>query len=218
MNSRWRRALACLGAVVVTSDWSTSAEAQPQAQGFNLERLYTSAPGGGWFVMDSLDMRGRLGGAVNLVASYARNPLRITDGSQHLAVVSDEAFLQLGMAATYDRFRLYCSFDSPLTVKGNSGTVGGYTFTGPSVDLASSPDAISHGRAGFDARVLGGPAGPFRLGLGAQLWFPGGAPGSLRNNYLSDGPPRVHWAHTTPWAASCSPATSGRSPTPGILA
>jgi len=139
--------------------------------------------------MDALDMHGGLGGAVNVVISYARNPLRITNGTQRLAVVSDEAFLQLGFAATYDRFRLYFTFDSPLTVRGNDGTVGAYTFTAPSMDPGSSPDAISHGRVGFDARILGGHASPFRLGLGGQLWFPGGAPGSLRTNYLSDGPP-----------------------------
>jgi hypothetical protein len=190
-SSRFRPVLAWLGAgaVLVAGVWSASAEAQQQAQGFDLERLYTSAPGGGWFVMDTLDMRGGLGGAVNMVTSYARNPLRITDGSQHLAVVSDEAFLELGAAATYDRFRLYFSFDSPLTVQGNGGTLGGYAFTAPSVDLASSPDAVSHARAGFDARILGDPTSAFRLGFGAQLWFPGGAPGALRSTYLSDGPP-----------------------------
>ena len=133
-------------------------------------------------------MHGSLGGAASLVTSYARNPLRVTDGSTHLAVVSDEAVLQLGFAATYDRFRAYVSFDSPLTVRGDSGTVGGYTFTAPredpnsryGADPEATPDAISHGRAGFDARLLGGPTSPFRLGLGAQLFFPGGGPGSTR--------------------------------------
>jgi hypothetical protein len=188
-NSRSRLAFAWVGAALVATAWSSTAAAQKQAQGFDLERLYTSAPGGGWFVMDALDMRGGLGGAVDLVTSYAHNPLRITDGAQHLTVVSSEAFLQLGFAATYGRSRLYVTFDSPLTVQGNSGTLDGYTFTGPSVDPASSPDAISHGRAGFDARILGNPISPFRLGLGAQLWVPGGAPGALQSNYLSDGPP-----------------------------
>ena len=183
------RVLAAFAILVATSLAASSAAAQQPAQGFDLERLYTSAPGGGWFVMDSLDMHGKLGGAVNALVSYARNPLRITDGTQHLALVSDEAFLQLGFAATYDRYRLYFSFDSPLTVQGDSGTVGGYTFTAPSVDPSSSPDAISHARFGFDARILGDSTSAFRLGLGAQLWVPGGAPGALRSNYLSDGPP-----------------------------
>ena len=188
-NSRLRTAFAWLGAAVLASLWPSPAGAQQQAQGFDLERLYTSAPGAGWFVMDSLDMHGELGGAVSLVTSYARNPLRITRGGQQLAVVSDEAFLQLGFAATYDRFQLYASFDAPLLVHGNSGTIAGYTFTGPSVDLGSAPDAISHGRLGFDARILGDAGSAFRLGLGAQLWVPGGAPGSLQSSYLSDGEP-----------------------------
>lgn len=188
-SSRGRRALAWLGAAVLIWAWPSSAGAQQQARGFDLERLYTSAPGGGWFVMDTLDMHGGLGGVVSAVVSYARDPLRVTDGHQTLAVVSDESFLQLGFAATYDRFRLYVTFDSPLTLQGNSGTVGGYSFTAPSVDPSSAPDAISHGRVGFDARVVGDHASSFRLGLGAQVWIPGGAPGSLRDNYLSDGPP-----------------------------
>jgi hypothetical protein len=169
--------------------WGSSAGAQQQAQGFDLERLYTSAPGGGWFVMDTLDMHGGLGGAISAVTSYARDPLRISDGQTHLTVVSDEAFFQLGFAATYDRFRLYATFDSPLTVRGNSGTLEGYTFTAPSVDLGNTPDAVTHGRLGFDARLLGDSACAFRLGVGAQLLVPGGAPGALQTNYLSDGPP-----------------------------
>jgi hypothetical protein len=177
----------CAGVALALS--ARPAHAQQQAAGFDLERLYTSAPGGGWFVMDALDMHGKLGGAVSAVASYAHNPLRVTDGVQRLTVVSDEAFLQLGFAATYDRFRLYFTFDSPLTVQGNSGTLGGYTFTRASVDPASSPDAISHARFGFDSRLVGDHAAPFRLGIGLQLWVPGGAPGALRENYLSDGSP-----------------------------
>src|SRR3984957_8484784 len=51
------------------------ADAQQQPSGFAVERLYQSAPGGGWFVMDDLDMTGRLGGAVSLTSGYARNPL-----------------------------------------------------------------------------------------------------------------------------------------------
>lgn len=166
----------------------TAAAARP-AQGFDLERLYTSAPGGGWFVMDRLDLEGGLGGAATLTTSYARNALHISDGSQRLDVVSAEAFLQLGLAATYDRFRIYLTLDAPLWLRGNSGTAGGYVFTAPSVDRASSPDAISHGRVGLDARLFGDPRGFLRLGIGVQLWFPGGAPGALRSNYLSDGPP-----------------------------
>src|ERR1700685_3919264 len=82
------------------------ADAQQQPSGFAVERLYQSAPGGGWFVMDDLDIGGRLGGAVSLTSGYARNPLVITgpDGKK-LAVVSEEAFVDFGAAITHDRFR-----------------------------------------------------------------------------------------------------------------
>lgn len=183
------RILAYTASGLVAAAWPAPARAQQHAQGFDVERLYTSAPGAGWFVMDALDMHGGLGGAASADVSYAHDPLRITNGHQTLAVVSDEAFLQLGFAGTYDRFRIYATFDSSLLVHGTGGTLGGYVFTGPSVDLGSSPDAVSHARIGVDTRVFGRHAGVFRLGVGLQLWFPGGAPGALSTNYLSDGPP-----------------------------
>jgi hypothetical protein len=188
-SSDVRPALTSFGAALLLGAWSVTAHAQQPAKGFDLERLYTSAPGAGWFVMDTLDMDGGLGGAVDLVASYARNPLRVTNGARELDVVSDEAFMQIGAAATYHRFRLYVTFDTPIAVEGNGGSADGYTFTATSVDLASAPDAVSNGRLGFDARILGGATDTFRMGLGAQLLIPGGAPGALQSNYLSDGPP-----------------------------
>src|ERR1700727_71684 len=113
------------------------ADAQQQEAGFAVERLYLSAPGAGWFVMDDLDISGRLGGAVSLTSGYARNPLVITDpvSKQTLAVVSEEAFLDIGAAVTYDRFRGYVNFPFPLVVNGTSGTLGPYQFTAPSVSL-----------------------------------------------------------------------------------
>src|SRR5580700_8950117 len=77
---------------------SPLAYAQQQPAGFAVERLYQSAPGGGWFVMDDLDISGRLGGAVELTSGYARNPLVITgpDGKQKLVVVLQEAFVDFG--------------------------------------------------------------------------------------------------------------------------
>ena len=68
--------------------------AQQPVQGFALERFYPSAPGGGWFVMEDLNISGGLGGAIELSSGYARNPLEVTspDGTRRLALVSDEAF------------------------------------------------------------------------------------------------------------------------------
>jgi OOP family OmpA-OmpF porin len=178
--------------------WSAEAVAQ-QAQGFDVERLYQSAPGGGWIVMDDLSMRGGLGGAMALSAGYERNPLRVatTDGSPPLNVVSDLAFADFGFAATYDRFRLYLDFAMPLLVQGEGGAAGGYPFTAPTVPgygspgvtLTSGPDIISDVRLGVDARLFGDPKGPFRLGVGAQVFIP--SANEDASEYVTDGMARA---------------------------
>ena len=173
-SSRKRWAFALASVVLAALAHASSSAAQQQAQGFASERLYLSAPGGGWLVMDTLDMHGGLGGAMAFTTSYAHDPLRVTDGVQHLAVVSDQAFADFGFAVTYDRWRLYFNLDMPLDTDGQGGTVGGYQFTPPSVDLGSHPDSMSDARIGFDGRLVGDPGGPFRLGAGAQLFVPNG--------------------------------------------
>jgi len=135
-----------------------------RADGFALERLYPSAPGGGWIVMDDLGMHGGYGGAMSVTGGYARDPLAPT--------VTDEAFMSIGLALSYDRFRLYLDLTSPLAVKGS----------GPSEDIGNAPDLISDPRLGFDARLLGDAHDPFRMGLGAQIFFPNGT----RADYVSD--------------------------------
>src|ERR1035437_794110 len=160
--------LAFAAGLLVLSARPSLADAQQQTQGFATERFYPSAPGGGWFVMDTLDMLGGLGGAMQVTAGYARDPVRVTDGAQPLAVVSDQAFTNFGFALTYDRFRVSLDMGVPLVSKGDSGKVGAYSFTGPDLDVASHPDNLMDARVGFDARILGGPRSPFRLGAGAQ--------------------------------------------------
>lgn len=157
--------------------------AQQFPQGFAVERLYLAAPGAGWLVMDALDMHGGLGGAMSLSVGYANNPLRVTDGSQRLAVISDQGSADFGFAATWDRWRFYLDLDIPLATSGESGMVGGYSFTSPSVNPGSNPDWVSDSRLGVDVRFLGGPASRFRLGAGAQLIVPNGS----RSLYDSDG-------------------------------
>ena len=169
---------------VLLAFWPSLADAQQPAAGFALERLYQSAPGSGWFVMDDLDISGRLGGAVSLTSGYARNPLVITgpDGKQKLAIVSEEAFVDFGAAITHDRFRGYIDFPVPLLVSGTSGMLGEYQFTAPSVSFGTNPDTVSDPRIGFDLRLLGEPGGLLRLGAGAQLIFPSGS----RADYVTD--------------------------------
>jgi OOP family OmpA-OmpF porin len=112
--------------------------------------------------------------------------------------------VNIGLAATYGRFRAYLSFDTPLTVQGQGcppaphdttcGTVGAYQFTAPNsgqpftpsgVNLGTAPDAFADARVGFDARLLGSAGSPLRLGVGAQLFVP--SPNTVQSEYLTDG-------------------------------
>jgi len=161
----------------------TRAQAQVAPQGFAVNRFYPSAPGGGWFVMDDLDLHGSLGGALALTVGYAHDPLRVTGGANSVAVVSNEAVTDVGGALTYDRWRLYFNVTSPFLITGQSGTVGDYSFTGPSLNLGSNPDAVSDVRLGADLRIVGAPRSRFRLGAGAQLFIPFGN----RADYDTDG-------------------------------
>ena len=194
-SSEAHRAVAFALVLLSTSTFGTPSEAQQSPQvpeGFALERFYPSAPGGGWFVMDALETRGGPGGAMALNVGYARNPLRVTDGSQHVAVVTDQAFADFGVAATYDRWRLSLNLSMPLTTQGPSTTtVGAYEFHGPSVDLGSNPDTLSDARIGVDGRLLGDADTRFRLGASAQLFAPKGTrnvDGAVRHqDYDTDG-------------------------------
>ncbi len=180
LSSSWRCALA---SIVMVLTVPAPAPAQQQAQGFATERLYLSAPGAGWFVMDALDMRGGLGGSFSLTVGYARNVFHLSDGTQSIPVVSDQAVADLGVAVTYDRWRLYLNFEMPLAINGQGGTIGGASFSGPSVDLGSSPDTLTDARIGVDMRILGTSTSRFRLGAGAQLFVPNGN----RSEYETDG-------------------------------
>jgi hypothetical protein len=186
----FRRGLARLlceaGLVIVSARPAPAQQQAPQqTQGFAVERFYPSAPGGGWFVMDDINISGGLGGAVSLTGGYARNPLEVTSpgNTPQLALVSGESFVNIGAAITYDRFRVYLNIPVPLSVTGNSGTLGSYQLTAPSVNSGSNPDTVSDPRIGFDTRLYGKPGSLLRLGAGAQLIFPSGN----RADYVTDG-------------------------------
>jgi hypothetical protein len=134
--------------------------------------------------MDDLDISGKLGGALSVTSGYAHNPLVITgpDGKQWLSLVAQEAFVDIGGAVTYKRFRGYFNFPTPILGSGTSGTLGPYEFTAPSVSLGTTPDTISDSRLGVDVRLAGEPQGLLRLGAGAQLIIPSGN----RADYVTD--------------------------------
>jgi hypothetical protein len=194
-GSRWGvgRIVPSVGTILVlalaTAFWAQPARAQSTAAGFAVERFYPSAPGGGWFVMDDLNIDGAWGVAIGLTSGYARNPLVVTgpDGTPRLAVVAAQSSVDVSVAATYRRYRVYLDLPMPLLVSGNSGTVGPYQFSAPSVDLGSRPDTIADPRLGFDMRILGQPRAALRLGVGAQFIVPSGN----RADYLTDGTRRA---------------------------
>jgi hypothetical protein len=191
-SSRTRRGAAAVAtfAAFAASLVTSAAEAQQQPQGFAVERFYPSPAGAGWLVMDDLDLRGGLGGAIELTSGYAYRPLRVSGpNGQSLPVVSDQAFADVSAAITYDRFRFSLDFPGPLVVAGSTGMVNGYQYTAPAtdgtthpVDLGTNPDTFSDVRLGVDARLLGEVDGPFRLGASAQLWVPSGK----RYEYITD--------------------------------
>jgi hypothetical protein len=134
--------------------------------------------------MDDLNISGGLGGAISLTGGYARNPFEVTNpgATQKLALVSGESFIDIGAAITYNRYQFYLNIPMPLSVTGNSGTIGPYQLTAPSLSIGANPDTISDPRIGFDTRLFGKPGSLLRLGAGAQLIFPSGE----RADYVSD--------------------------------
>ncbi len=173
---------------LATTAHADSPPAQP-AQGFAVDRLYLSAPGGGWLTMDALDMRGGLGGAASFTLDYAHAPFHVgstVPGSSRIDVVKNQASANFGFAVSYEWARLYLDLRMPLVGLGacaNTCTVDGHAFTSPPVDLAQNPDTLSDARIGFDARLVGEARGAFRLGAGVQLIVPS----ANRSDYLTDG-------------------------------
>jgi hypothetical protein len=163
---------AALAAALAAATIAAPAAAQQAAQGFALDRLYTSGPGGGWLAMDTLDMHGGLGGAIELTTNYAHHPFEVTDGVRHVSIVGGQAFTDFGFAGTYGPYRLYLNLPMPVYSQGSSSVIGRYSFTAESINLGSHPDSLGDARIGADARLYGEPHSPFRFGASAQLFVP----------------------------------------------
>jgi OmpA-OmpF porin, OOP family len=161
------------------------AAAQPVAQGFALERYYPAPPGAAWLVMDDLKLDGKLGAGLTVTTGYANRPysLALADGTSRLDVVSHQAFVDVGMAVFYDRYRLSLNLADPLYTAGTSGTAAGYQLTAPATDPGKYPDKVTDFRVGLDARLFGALQDSLRLGVSAQLWVPSGE----RSLYGTDG-------------------------------
>lgn len=153
--ARFNRYLIGTAGCLAVAGWVSESHAQVAAEGYAVERLNPAAPGSPWLVMDDLKLDGPLGGGVSLTTSYARRPLRVssTDGSQTLSVLSNQAFVDVGLAILYDRFRFTLDVPDPLYASGHSGTVGNVQYTAASLDTGKYPDKVFDFRFGVDARL-----------------------------------------------------------------
>ncbi len=175
---------AALSAALVT----VAAAAEPLAAGFAAERFSPASPGAGWLTLDDLRLTGGLGAGLTVTSGYARRPYSIhTPGGSRIDVIADQAFLDVGMAVLYDRYRFSLNITDPLYATGRSGTAAGYRFEAPLIDPGKYPDKVTDIRIGLDSRAFGAVDAPLRLGLSARLWLPSGE----RSLYASDGTLRV---------------------------
>jgi outer membrane protein OmpA-like peptidoglycan-associated protein len=164
------------------------AAAQPVATGLALDRFDPAERGSEWFVLDTLDLRGRIRPAIGADLDWGHKPLVFYDANGHevAPVVGDQFFVHAGASLVLvDRIRL--GFDLPIAVvqSGNAETLAGVTYPAP-----TSP-ALGDLRLGADVRLLGEYRSPFTLALGASLYLPTGN----QNDYTSDGVVRAVVPH-----------------------
>jgi OmpA-OmpF porin, OOP family len=160
------------------------ASAHAQSTGFSLDRFDPAPAGSQWFVLDSLDMRGRVRPAFELLGDYSYRSLALynADGSTKTVIVGDQLFLHAAASLVlFDRLRL--AFDLPLAVfqHGNTASFDGVTYQGP------NKPALGDLRLDADVRLFGEYGGPITMALGSQLFVPTGS----RTLYTGDGAVRV---------------------------
>ncbi len=158
-------------------------DASAQVQGVAIDRFDPSERGSDWFALESLDLRGDPRPAAGTVLGYAYRPLAIYDaaGTLRTAVVRDSLVLHSGASLVlWDRVRFGLDLPVYLFQDGQTGTLGGATFTPPS-------ESIGDLRLGADVRLLGRYADLLTVAAGAQLFVPTGSPA----DYTSDGVVRL---------------------------
>ena len=147
-------------------------------------RFDVAERGSDWFVGESLDLRGKVRGAVGLTGDYAYKPLVFYDenGNEKATVIDHQLFLHLGGSLNlWNRLRLGAVVPIAATTIGNDVRVG-------NSDL--SPDsgpALGDVRLGVDLRIVGEYEGPAQLAVGAQVYLPTGD----RSVFTGDGGVRI---------------------------
>jgi outer membrane protein OmpA-like peptidoglycan-associated protein len=163
--------------------------AAPQAlgqsqTGFAAGRYEPSERGGGWFVLDGLDLRGRARPSFGATLDYAYKPLIVYDTarqSERLALVRHQLYVHTGAAFVFaDRLRV--GLNVPVAVHQDGEPLAG----APGLSPADAP-ALGDVRLAADVRLTGEHDAPFTLAVGVRAWLPTG----LRSQFTSDGSLRL---------------------------
>lgn len=176
MEKRFFRHSALLGlALLAVVEPAQAAE----VRGFGINRYEPSEAGSRFFGLESLDHEGKRRLVLRLTGDHVREPqwLYATDGS-HRALVDYQFAIHANAALVFaDDYRLAVSL--PLYLLQSGSTIERFdgTYVGP--DSAGIGDV----RVALDARLLGEPNGPLRLGLGFRFWAPTGS----AEDYTGDG-------------------------------
>jgi OmpA-OmpF porin, OOP family len=140
-------------------------------EGFAVNRFEPAERGGRFFVVDSLDMRGRLRPSVGLVGEWARSPLvAYAPGDvERRAIVRDQLLLHLGGSLVVaDRWRF--GLDLPFAPYQDGEAVD---FADQRYRPATKP-AFGDLRIAADVRIAGTSGDPLVLAAGMRLWAPTG--------------------------------------------
>ncbi len=170
-----------IGWLVLAS--TARAQSLTQQRGFALDRFDPSDRGSEWFVLDSLDLRGRSRAAVGVVASWASKPLVAYDANrvEQATLVGNQVFVHPGGSIVLWN-RLRGGVNMPIAVfQDGSRVVAGNTLYSP------PSSALGDLRLTSDVRVFGEHLEPLTVAVGAAVYLPTGS----RDNYTSDGTVRA---------------------------
>ena len=169
-----------IAACIAFASVFVTAPVHAQNRGFAVNRFEPSERGSDWFVMESLDLRGKARPALGIVGDYQNRPLAIydTNGDLRSAVVRHMLTLHLGGALVLgDRLRLAASVPIVPYAEGEQGRLDGVTYDPP-----ASSTTFGDLRIGVDLRLFGRVDSPLTAAFGFQAWAPTGD----RASYTSD--------------------------------
>ena len=175
----------CTLACIIAASVALTSTARAQEKGFAVNRFEPSERGSTWFVLESLDMRGRARPALGVVTDYQYRPLAIyeRDGSVRASVISHMLTTHIGGSFVVgDRLRFGVSLPVVLYADGEDAQLGALRYAAP-----ASAQSFGDARLAIDLRLFGAHDGPLTMAVGTQLFLPTGDPAS----YSGDGSVRA---------------------------